>query len=192
MATNWKMNEVMGLLKNGKIEDLQDVGKRFPLTMMAVASGDLEKVLGAIPDYITVRKIESMLKGDVSDAEDEEVADDVAEEAPKAEKSKRGRKPKAKVEEEVEEDEEQDYSEMQAVDLYKLCKKRGIKAEPKQKANAYIKLLKEADKAMNEPEDDEDDWEDDEPVKKADKKADKKSEKKPVKVEDDDEDDWDI
>ena len=87
-----------------------------------------------------------------------------------------------------ENDEEQtNYSEMGAVDLFKLCKKRGIKVEPKQKASVYIKALESADKAEAEADGDED-WDDEEEAKPA-----KKTSKKPAKKTDDDDDDsWDI
>ena len=43
-----------------------------------------------------------------------------------------------------------------------MCKDRGIKTKPQQKAEAYVKLLKKADEAAAEEpedEDDDDDWE---------------------------------
>ena len=94
--------------------------------------------------------------------------------APKKEKAKSAKKsaPKKEVEPEEdaddwddeEEDEEKDpYAGKTAMELYKECKKRGIKAKPKMKAADYAKLLKEDDEA-EEPEeedieDDEDEWE---------------------------------
>lgn len=58
---------------------------------------------------------------------------------------------------------ESDYSEMSAKELFKLCKDRGIEAEPKKKEKYYINLLVEDDKASEDWDDDEDDeWEDDE------------------------------
>ena len=44
-----------------------------------------------------------------------------------------------------------DYSEMSAVDLYKLCKKKGLNVEKKMKSKYYITKLNEAEKA-------DDDW----------------------------------
>lgn len=95
------------------------------------------------------------------------------------------------------------YDGKSPVDLFKECKKRGIKAAPKKPVKYYIDLLvknDEATKSKNTDDDDEDDsdWGDDEqeaPVKskapaKEKSKAAKKSE--PVVEEDDDEDDWDI
>lgn len=108
-------------------------------------------------------------------------------------------------EEEAEKEADPGYEDMTAVELFKLCKKRGIKAEPKKPAKAYIALLKKADEeiaAANEEADD--DWDDEEeeekPAKKPEKKAAKKPEKKAAKKaepedddeEDEDEDDWDI
>lgn len=86
----------------------------------------------------------------------------------KAEKPKKDEKPAKKAatkKQEVEEDEdddedgeeEVDYSTMGAVELFKLCKSRGIKVEPKQKAKVYIDALKAADAG----DDDEDDGDDD-------------------------------
>jgi len=118
-------------------------------------------------------------------------------------------------EEWTEEAEEKDkYEGMSAQELFKECKKRGLKAAPKKAAKVYIELLKKADAEAEEVEDEDvDDWGDEEddveeekPVKKATAKkaAEKKSAKKaPAKkatakkaeVEEDDaddDDDWDI
>lgn len=72
------------------------------------------------------------------------------------------------------EDESNDpYEGKTAMELFKECKKRGIKAEPKQKAAAYIKLLKADDAKSDEPEEAEDDWGDEE-------EAEEKTTKKPA------------
>lgn len=106
------------------------------------------------------------------------------------------------------EEENEGYEGKSAVELYKLCKSRKIKAEPKKPAKYYIDLLKKADAAAEEAETegDEEEWDDDEeeeapaPKKsgKADKKAAVKTEK-PAKggkgkkaTEDDDDDEWEI
>ena len=75
---------------------------------------------------------------------------------------------------------------MTAMELFKECKKRGIKTEPKQKASVYIKLLEADDAKQNASADEDDDWGDDE-----DEKPSKPSKKTKKPVEDDD-DDWDI
>lgn len=95
------------------------------------------------------------------------------EEEPKkeTEKAKATSKKQAKKEEPVEDenddwdtedDEEKDpYEGKTAMELFKMCKERGIKAKTKMKADAYVKLLKAADaeSEAEEAEDDEDDWE---------------------------------
>lgn len=93
------------------------------------------------------------------------------EEEPKKEtkKASKGKAKKAEpvVEEnddwDTEDDEEKDpYEGKTAMELFKMCKERGIKTKPKQKADAYVKLLKAADaeSEAEEAEDDEDDdWE---------------------------------
>ena len=148
---------------------------------------------------------------DVDDvAEDETEEDEEVEEEPKP--KKRGPKPKnktkaqknaehrkreairkseAEAEDEMDEfdvDEETgevDYSAMTAVELFKLCKERGIKAQPKKPAKTYIELLKKADEeamAVNdEEEDSDDDWDDeDAPINP------------PTDSDEDEDDDWDI
>lgn len=110
---------------------------------------------------------------------------------------------------EVEDEEQVDYEGMKAVDLYKLCKERKIKAEKQKPAKYYVSLLKKADEAEAEDESDDEDWDDEEaeeeveekkaPASKA--KGGKSSKvvempknkggKKSAKEADDDED-WDI
>lgn len=92
------------------------------------------------------------------------------------------------------------YENMKAVDLYKLCKERKIKAEKQKPAKYYVQLLKKADeeaaKVEDEAEDEDWDEEDEEveevPAKKPEKntKATSKGKNKPVKEEEDE--DWDI
>lgn len=108
------------------------------------------------------------------------------------------------------EEETEGYEGKSAVELYKLCKSRKIKAEPKKPAKYYIDLLKKADTAAkdaeDEAEDDEEEWDDDEddaPAPKKSGKGDKKvaaKTEKPVKGgkgkkaadEDDEDDEWEI
>lgn len=63
---------------------------------------------------------------------------------------------------EDEDDEGQDYSEMSAVELFKLCKERGIDALKRKSDKYYIKLLEEYDAAHEDwdEDDEEDEWED--------------------------------
>lgn len=97
--------------------------------------------------------------------------------------------------------EAKDYSKMTAPELFKECKKRGIKAEMKKPAKYYITLLKKDDQAKDNSDDDE--WDEDateeekKPVKKQEKATEKKAAKKEAAKEEDDDDDdndedWDI
>lgn len=96
------------------------------------------------------------------------------EEEPKKEtkKAKATSKKQAKKEEPVEdedddwdtedEEEKDPYEGKTAMELFKMCKERGIKTKPKQKADAYVKLLKAADvesEAEEAENDEDDDWE---------------------------------
>ena len=97
-------------------------------------------------------------------AEDDEAEDEKP--APK----RRGRKPaKAKPEPEPDPAEDEDdsddedegkYSGMNAMQLFKECKKRGIKAAPKKPAKFYIELLEADDAKADDVDDDsdDDDW----------------------------------
>lgn len=198
MAVNWTMAAALKAVKENKKEAIVDLGRRFPLTLKAlIECGDnsgAATIIGALPDHITVRKIESVLKDGVQEETDEDDVEDTEQEEKSAKKEKAA---KEKKQAKKEESEEQDYSEMSARELFDLCKKRGIEAKPKQSEAAYIKLLKKADEAA----DDEEDWDDDEeekPVKKSvkkekeDKKPDKKAAKKEEPEDDEDDEDWDI
>lgn len=118
----------------------------------------------------------------------------------------------AEAEDDGDDDAEDDpYAGKNAIQLYSLCKKRGLKVKPKQKAAVYLEALKKADAAASEDADDnqDDDWGDDDdeaeekkPAKKSAKKAPakksapKKAAKKAEPEEDeddgDDDDDWEI
>lgn len=101
--------------------------------------------------------------------------------------------------EEAETTEASAYEGKSAVELFKECKKRGIKAAPKKPAKFYADLLAKADaEAAEETDTKSDDWGEEEadeatevPDKKADKKAASKKEAKKEETTDDD-DDWDI
>ena len=119
------------------------------------------------------------------------------------------------VEEEVVEEAEEAtdaYEGKSAMELYKECKKRGLKVEAKKNAKYYIAALKKADEEAVEEEAEDEGWEDDEeeeapakPAKatkggkgkaKAEKAAPAKSAPKSkaskAEAEDDDDEEWDI
>lgn len=246
MAKNWTLKEAVAVITEGKSkEEIQELGKRYPITAVAIAklvmNDGLQTIMSAMPDHVTMLKLERALKDGVEETEDDEdEVDDTAgtEDAGDEDlesmttkqlyalcvkrgiKANKYGKPKsyyielltgndaaeANTEEAEAEEEEagESYEDMNAMDLYKLCKKRGIKAEPKKTAKEYIKLLKAAD-AEAESEEADDDWDDEEEEEKKPvaKKAPKKEEKKPAKKEsskkakakeeeEDEEDDWDI
>ena len=88
------------------------------------------------------------------------------------------------------------YEGKSAMELFKECKKRGIKAAPKKNAKFYAELLIKADADTSKEENDSDDWDEEEikeenkPAKKTEKKESKKSAKQEEAADDDD--DWDI
>ncbi len=108
------------------------------------------------------------------------------------------------VEDETETEEASNpYDGKSAMELFKMCKQRGIKAAPKKNAKHYVDLLTKADAEAaeaTEAESEDENWDEDEateaepkPTKKTGKaaKGDKKSAKKAAS-EDDGDDDWDI
>ena len=107
----------------------------------------------------------------------------------------------AEIEEEAEEEKLEGYEAMSAMELFKECKKRGIKIKPRQKAAVYVEALKKDDAAKAEPEEEEsweeEDQEEKKPAKKPAAKP-KATAKKPAskkadpEEEDDDDDDWNI
>lgn len=140
---------------------------------------------------------------------EEETVKEVEEPEEKENKSvepkKRGRKPKVKavpveepkaeIEDETDEESteaeetENNYEGKKAIDLFKLCKSRGLKVTTKKSAKYYIDVLKKDDEAKKaEEDDDEDEWDiEDEPkeVKKPKKSA-------FIEEDEDNEESWDI
>lgn len=202
MATNWTLSQALAKITEGTDKAaIQDIGRRFPLTAVALAeigqNVGAAKIIGAVPSHITARKIESVLKDGVdhdADVDTEDTEDE--EETPKKENKKPAKKAaKANAEEDAD-DEEDD-----PVALYKKCKKAGIKVAPKKSAKYYKDQLAKA--AAAEEDADDEDWDDEEedekpaskkkPVKKAPaKKTAKKAEPEDDEDEDEDEDEWDI
>ena len=105
------------------------------------------------------------------------------------------------AEEETEEEEASEYDGMSAMELFKECKKRGIKVKPRQKAAVYVEVLKKADQESGSEEEEE--WEEEEPAKEEKKAAPKKPVAKPKATvkkpdpkkeaeEEDEDEDWNI
>lgn len=106
------------------------------------------------------------------------------------------------AEDAAEETEANPYEGKSAMELFKECKKRGIKAAPKKPASFYADLLVKADAETTEDagKAESDDWDETEteevPEEKEEKKPAakpaKKAAKKAEKAETEDDDDWDI
>lgn len=252
MAQNWNVKQALAAINKGNKEAITDIGRRFPLTSNILARIGEDKAAGelinALPDHITVRKIESILKDGVQvddsdndvDVDDEiEAEEKPAKKAAKATKSedagddyskmtgdqliallkdagvykdcikKMGGGKKQQMLDYIEkygleagesEAEDNPYAGKTAMDLFKECKKRGLKAKPKQKAAVYADLLMKDDQSKAESDDADDDWDDGEeaeeekPAKKETKKkaSAKKAAKKEEPEDDDEDDDWNI
>lgn len=208
MAKNWMMNEAVRAIRNGDREAILDFGKRFPLSTVILAQlNDAGVALcDALPEKVTMRKIEAVLKGDSAE-ESDELESDVEEKEVPAKKAKKR-----------DNDEMPEPKSWKGMNQYQKKKARALGEE-------YVAACKALDKAavaddedeeddipapkkaakkskkpvVVDPEEDDDDEEEEEVVKKTAKKA-KKEEKKPTKKpakkvveeeEDDDDDDFD-
>lgn len=194
MAINWSAYEACKELYGNNIENIQDIGSRFPLfarACMQVNDEALLDILGALPK-VTARVVESGLKelGSGEEAETEVEEKDVQEEKPAKKETKKTTKKSKK--EEVEEDEDSDeeetneYESMSAKELYKLCCERGISSHCKSRSkDALIEVLEKYDNGELESAKKSKKAEKEEPKKKG-RKA-----KKEEPVEEADEDEWD-
>lgn len=236
---NWTIKDAVEVINaNQDQEAIKEIAKHFPQAFMAIVKNDVAGLAAGMNDKFTMRRLQfdadatSSEAEEADDATEDAGAEDLENMSTKqlmALCDKRGikvphyGKNKAfyleqlqnaggdaeEAEEDEAEEQENKYEGMKAMELFKLCKERGIKAETKKPAKYYIALLDKADAAEAEDEG-EDDWEEDDeeetkPAKKApaakgkgkpamNKPATKTSTKKaPAKEEaEDDGDDWDI
>lgn len=172
MAKNWMAYEAAEAIMGNNVEEIAEVGSRYPLFTRTVSMANSDYVLDllkAIPK-VTARVIETGLK-DIDDVEDatEAEAEETKDEAPKKKAEKKETKPaKANTKKAADEDEEEagedDYESMTSKALYKLCCDRGISSQCKKRDKAsLIAVLKANDGASNE---EEDDWGEDEEEEK--------------------------
>ena len=198
MARNYTLSEAVDIIVKGTDMDaITDIGRRFPVLavkiagLAAVAGEQFNDFASYIPEHVSANKVNGMIKKAIGeDSGDDEGADEEA--AKKAEKPAAKKK---KTEEDADDEAgEVDYSSMTAPELFKECKKRGIKAELKKPAKYYIGLLKKADEEAAEDSDDWGEEEEEKPAKKPAKAADKKPAKKETKkaADEDEDEDWDI
>ena len=108
MAKNWKVAEAVNAIRNGDKDAIADIGRRFPLFAVnaATVNDGAMGLIEAIPEFITVRKMESVLKKGVDDSEVESEEDEIDEEEeeeeeeeevkPKKKKAKKAEKPSKK------------------------------------------------------------------------------------------------
>lgn len=170
MAVNYTLGQAFHEIADGTdTEAIADIARRFPMVAVNCAKlVDKADVVGpffdSLPDYLTARKVEKGLRGPVSDdepAEEEAVAEEAEEEKPAPKKRARKAAPKKEAEPDTKEEADEadgKYAGKAAPELFKECKKRGIKAAPKKPAKYYIDLLEKDDAKGGESEDEDDDW----------------------------------
>lgn len=189
MAINWSAYEACKELYGNNIENIQDIGSRFPLfarACMQVNDEALLDILGALPK-VTARVVESGLK-ELGSEEETEDKEEVQEEKPAKKETKKTTKKskKEEVEEDSDEEETNEYESMSAKELYKLCCERGISSHCKSRSkDALIEVLEKYDNGELESAKKSKKAEKEEPKKKG-RKA-----KKEEPVEEADEDEWD-
>ena len=173
MAKNWMAYEAAEAIMGNNVEEIAEVGSRYPLFTRTVAMANSDYVLDllkALPK-VTARVIETGLK-DIDDVETEteEVTEAVEEEqeketkAPKKEAKAAG-KAKAKkeeAEEDEEDTEENDYENMTSKALYKLCCDRGISSQCKKRDKASLIAVLKANDEGETGEGETEDWDDEE------------------------------
>ena len=204
MAKNWMMNEAVRAIRNGDREAILDFGKRFPLSTVILAQlNDAGVALcDALPEKVTMRKIEAVLKGDSAEESDELESDVEEKEVPakKAKKRDNDEMPEPKSWKGMNQYQKKKARALgeEYVAACKALDKTAVADDEEDDIPAPKKAAKKSKKpVVVEPEEDDDDEEDEEVVKKPAKKAkkeEKKSTKKPAKkvVEEDDEDDDDF
>ena len=147
MATNWTMVDAFEVIK--KNEDraaVADIVKRFPLTsramILASTNEGAEEIVRGLPVYVTVRKIENVLKG--------EIEDDEVEATEPAKKGKKKPEPEDEdVEDEDDEDEEEEASKKKHAKKGKKTSAKKSKKKPEPE---------EEDVDDDDDDDDDDDW----------------------------------
>lgn len=154
MAKNWMAYEAAEVIMGNNVDEIAEVGSRYPLFTRTVSMANSEYVLDllkAIPK-VTARVIETGLK-DISDVETEAETEE-EKVAGKTKAKKEAEKEAEAVEDDTDVD---DYENMTSKALYKLCCDRGISSKCKKRDKAsLIAVLKANDGASGE--DEADDW----------------------------------
>lgn len=196
MARNYTFAEAVKIMADHKdFESIKDIGARYPMMSMyvnkniALAGDNFVEFAGFFPDYFSANKVNKLIKdallsGGTADDVDNNVAeanDEAVEEKPV----------KARVKTKAKAKGDGPYDGKNAVELYKECKKRGLKVKSKLKAEDYAKALI-ADDEAKAAEAEDDSWDEEEEVKPAKKAKGKAKKAEPEPEEEDDDDDWDI
>lgn len=162
MAKNWTLKEIVKAVVEGGDaykEMAADAGRRFPISVSMVTgiiagSNDTAKdflvsLFESFPDYLTVRKVEKVLKTGVSDVDDSD--DDEEEEKKPAKKEKKSSKKSKKVEDDDDEDDDDEDDDEEEEEVKPKKSKKSAKKE--KKSSKKSKKVED-----DEDEDDEDDW----------------------------------
>lgn len=169
MAVNYSIPELLEVLRGNDMDLVSDAFRRFPIISKLLVESDAvdskltDKFVVMVPDYVNARKANKTLSENLyasgdGNGDDEEQAVEPVEEIRPEKKAPKNKEPEPEQEDDEETD-EVDYHSMRAMDLYKLCQKRGIEAEPKHRTKYYITLLEKADQeAESSDDDDDDDW----------------------------------
>lgn len=162
MAKNWMAYEAAEAIMGNNVEEIAEIGSRYPLFTRTVAMANSEYVLDllkALPK-VTARVIETGLK-DINDVETE-VEEVEEEKAPKKETKTAGKAKPKKEEADEDDTEDGDYENMTSKALYKLCCDRGISSQCKKRDKASLIAVLKANDEGATGEDEADDWGDEE------------------------------
>lgn len=162
MAKNWMAYEAAEAIMGNNVEEIAEIGSRYPLFTRTVAMANSEYVLDllkALPK-VTARVIETGLK-DINDVETE-VEEVEEEKAPKKETKTAGKAKPKKEEADEDDTEDGDYENMTSKVLYKLCCDRGISSQCKKRDKASLIAVLKANDEGATGEDEADDWGDEE------------------------------
>lgn len=172
MAVNYSIPELLEVLRGNDMDLVSDAFRRFPIISKLLVESDAvdskltDKFVVMVPDYVNARKANKTLSENLyasgNDDGDDDGDDEDDEDVVPEKKAPKKKDPEPEQEDD-EETEEVDYHSMRAMDLFKLCQKRGIEAEPKHRTKYYITLLEKADQEAETPaessdDDDDDDW----------------------------------
>lgn len=167
MAVNYSMKELLEVLRSDDMDAVGDALRRYSHISVAlvkadaIAPGVVDLLVKAIPEYVNARKCNKTLV----EALEEDTAGNGKPAAKTGDSDKQEPTSDGGDDDDFDGDDGEvaadDYGSMKAMDLFKLCKERGIEAEPKHRTKYYINLLEKADseaKPVSDVDDDDDDW----------------------------------